>query len=142
MTGCITKLQKGTRMRGRARLARDCVVLAAGALAASCGAARVEPRTLPGADPGEGRRIIQRVGCGACHDVPGVAWPKGRVGPSLAGFADRALIAGGLPNQPQTLVRFLRNAPELMAQTGMPPMPITEREARDVAAYLYTLDAR
>ena len=37
----------------------------------------------------QGRQIINRAGCGACHQIPGVAWPEGRLGPSLAGFADR-----------------------------------------------------
>jgi mono/diheme cytochrome c family protein len=129
-------------MRHRARFARDCIVLGVGALTVSCAPTGVQPRPIAGADPGEGRRIIERLGCGACHDIPGVAWPKGRTGPSLRGFADRPLIAGALPNQPQTLVAFLRNAPALAPQTGMPPMPLTEREARDVAAYLYTLTAR
>ncbi len=85
---------------------------------------------------------MERVGCGACHQIPGVRWPQGKVGPSLEGFADRALIAGQLPNQPQTLAAFIRNAPALSPNSGMPPMPVTEEEARDIAAYLYTLDAR
>jgi len=28
----------------------------------------------------------------------------------------------------------------LLPDTGMPPMPLSEAEARDIAAYLYTLD--
>ncbi len=64
------------------------------------------------------------------------------MGPPLDGFADRALIAGRFPNQPETLARFVRDAPSLSPQTGMPPMPLTEEEARHVAAYLYTLNAR
>lgn len=129
-------------MRRGARFARDCIVLIVSAIAAACDGADVQRRVLAGADAGEGRRVIQRVGCGACHVIPGVAWPKGRTGPPLEGFAARPLIAGVLPNQPDTLVHFVRDAPALAPQTGMPPMPITEQEARDVAAYLYTLDPR
>jgi cytochrome c553 len=33
-----------------------------------------------------GKAAAARLGCGACHDMPGVDWPKGRVGPPLAGF--------------------------------------------------------
>lgn len=124
--------------RGRiAAPAGACVLLLAG-----CGQPGTEPQTLAGADVGRGRRAIERVGCGACHVIPGVRWPRSRVGPSLDAFAERALIAGRFPNQPETLALWVRNAPALSPATGMPPMPLSEQEARDVAAYLYTLDAR
>lgn len=97
------------------------------------------PRVIAGADADAGLAVIERVGCAACHSVPGVAWPTGTVGGSLEGFAGRSLIAGRFPNQPETLVRWLRDAPSLSPETGMPPMPITDAQARDVAAYLYTL---
>ena len=91
-------------------------------------------------DPERGLAVMERVGCAACHDIPGIAWPKGAVGGPLEGFASRPLIAGRLPNQPGTLARFVQNAPSLAPETGMPAMPITQAEARDIAAYLYTLD--
>ena len=50
------------------------------------------------------------------------------------------MIAGRLPNQPDMMTRFVRDAPSLLPDTGMPAMPLTEAEARDVAAYLYSLD--
>ena len=122
---------------------RVCIsLLSAILLAAACGEAAVQPRSIAGADSGRGRAVIKKVGCAACHEIPGVRWPRGRVGPSLAGFAEQALIAGRFPNQPELLGLWVRNAPALSPQTGMTPMPITEQEARDVAAYLYTLDAR
>ncbi|MFN3522675.1 MAG: c-type cytochrome [Phenylobacterium sp.] len=107
-----------------------------------CDQVATQPQTLAAADPGRGRRLIESVGCGACHDIPGVRWPKSRVAPPLDGFAQRTLIAGRFANQPETLALWVRNAPALAPQTAMPPMPLTEQEARDVAAYLYTLDAR
>lgn len=97
---------------------------------------------MPGADAKRGRLVIERVGCASCHAIPGISWPKGGVGPSLHAFADRSLIAGKLPNGPETLAAFVRNAPALLPDTTMPAMPITEGESRDVAAYLYTLRAR
>ncbi len=75
----------------------------------------------------------------ACHQIPGVAWPRGEVGGPLAGFADRTLIAGRHPNQPDVLVRWLRDPPALSPDTAMPASNLTERQARDIAAYLYTL---
>jgi sulfur-oxidizing protein SoxX len=98
------------------------------------------PRRLAGADPARGRAAIEKAACGACHDIPGVDWPQGRVGGSLKGFATRPLIAGRFPNQPGVLVLWLRNAPALAPGTAMPPQALTVRQARDVAAYLYTLE--
>ena len=110
--------------------------------ATSCHEGPAAPRAIAGADPGRGRQVIEQVACGACHVIPGVSWPQGRVGPGLEGFADRALIGGRFPNEPNVLVAWVRNAPALAPETGMPPIPMTEQEARDVAAYLYALDAR
>ncbi|WP_292083121.1 c-type cytochrome [Brevundimonas sp. UBA7506] len=98
------------------------------------------PRPLAQADAAEGLRLIERHGCGACHAIPGVRWPQGRTGGDLAGVAARPMIAGRLPNQPAVMAAFVRDAPALLPDTGMPPMPLTDAEARDVAAYLYTLD--
>lgn len=97
---------------------------------------------MPGADAGRGKALIGRVGCGSCHSIPGIDWPEAKVGPSLEGFAGRALIAGRYPNRPEILADYVRNAPAYTPQAGMPPMPLTEQEARDVAAYLYTLEPR
>ncbi len=93
-----------------------------------------------GADAENGLALIERTGCGACHEIPGLDWPKGRTGPSLVGFDDIGLIAGHLPNTPENLAWFVRNAPEAKPGSAMPAMPLDEQEARDVAAYLYRLN--
>lgn len=93
-----------------------------------------------GADAERGLALIEKVGCGACHEIPGLAWPKGRTAPSLEGFDDIGLIAGGLPNTPENLAQFIKNAPEVLPGSTMPPMPVTDEQARDIAAYLYGLD--
>ncbi|MFN3878691.1 MAG: c-type cytochrome [Brevundimonas sp.] len=98
------------------------------------------PRPMVQADPVAGLAVIEEVGCAACHKIPGVAWPEGRSGSNLAGFGARPLIAGRLPNQPDVLIRWLIDAPSMDPGTAMPPMPLTQDQARDVAAYLYTLD--
>ncbi len=96
-------------------------------------------QAMPLADPARGLTVIQRTGCGACHEIPGLFWPKGRLGPNLDGFSERTVIAGELPNRPDVLARWVRNAPSLIPGTSMPAVPMTEEDARDVAAYLYTL---
>lgn len=94
---------------------------------------------MPEADPARGLAAIERVGCGSCHVIPGLSWPEGKVGPPLQGFAERGLIAGRLPNRPELLARFVRNAPALIPESTMPAMPLSEAESRDIAAYLYSL---
>lgn len=98
-----------------------------------------ESQNLVLADPRSGRELVLRLGCGACHVIPGVPGLRGRVGPSLQAFAQRRYIAGTLPNVPPVLVEWVRDAPSLVPQTAMPALPIGENEARDIAAYLYTL---
>tara|TARA_Y100000815_G_scaffold76896_1_gene65848 strand:- start:180 stop:593 length:414 start_codon:yes stop_codon:yes gene_type:complete len=101
----------------------------------------VETRREPASISKErGLAVIRRAGCGSCHEIPGLDWPAGRLGPSLEGFDDVGLIAGQLPNRPDVLATFIRNAPAVKEGSSMPPMPISETEAADIAAYLYGLD--
>lgn len=97
---------------------------------------------MPTADAANGRAVIERVGCGSCHAIPGIAWPRGAAGPALEGLPARALIAGALPNRPDVLAAYIRNAPALVPGSGMPAMPVSADEARDIAAYLYEQGAR
>jgi mono/diheme cytochrome c family protein len=94
-------------------------------------------------DVSQGRALVAngRFGCAACHSIPGVDSPRGVVGPPLRGMARRAFIAGQLPNKPEVLVGFLRDPPALVALTGMPNVGLTADQARDIAAYLYTLES-
>ncbi|MGE0773934.1 MAG: cytochrome c family protein [Sphingomonadaceae bacterium] len=92
---------------------------------------------MPQASEERGRQIAMEVGCGSCHQLPGVAWPAGRLGPSLVDFAGQGMIVGRLPNTPDVLASFVRDAPSLSPDTLMPAMPIDQQDARDIAAYLY-----
>lgn len=112
----------------------------AGVSLAACAEKGPDGHQIAGADAKRGLALVENHGCGACHVVPGVAWPQGKVGGPLQGFADRALIAGKLPNRPDVLMRWLRDPPALSPDTAMPATGLTDTEARDVAAYLYTLD--
>ena len=109
-----------------------------GLMGAACSGAVDSPaRSVPSGDAGHGLEVMARVGCGSCHAVPGLDWPQGRVGPPLDGMGQRALIGSGLPNRPETLIPYLIDAPSVDPGSAMPPMPISEEEARDIAAYLY-----
>jgi cytochrome c2 len=102
-------------------------------------AERVEPVQIAGADAKRGRIAIQQYGCVACHAVPGVRNPGGNVGPPLEGMSRRGYIGGVLPNTPDELVRWLLDPPSVSPSTAMPSVGLSEAEARDIAAYLYTL---
>jgi cytochrome c1 len=122
-------------------LPRACAILPL-LLVAACKPPPDEQHFMPQANPARGKAAIARVGCASCHAIPGIGWPEGAVGPALGEFADQALIAGRLPNRPDVLAAFVRNAPAVLPGTTMPAMPLSEGEARDVAAYLYALGDR
>ncbi len=92
-------------------------------------------------DPVRGRAIIANGvhGCTACHTIPGIRFPRGVVGPPLGGMAQRAFIAGQLPNTPDNMMKWIQDPQGAAPGTLMPNMHVTDRDARDIAAYLYTL---
>jgi cytochrome c2 len=98
-----------------------------------------DARRIVNGDVMKGRELIAAVGCGACHKIPGIPGAVGIVGPPLNTFARRTYIAGTVPNEPATLVTWVRNAPSLVPQTAMPQLPISHEDAMHIAAYLYTL---
>lgn len=94
---------------------------------------------LANSDTGRGRTAIRKYGCGSCHDIPGVSGAVGMVGPPLGQIAQRVYIAGVLPNEPDNMIKWIENPPGVDSKTAMPYMGVTPRDARDIAAYLYTL---
>jgi mono/diheme cytochrome c family protein len=87
-------------------------------------------------DPSHAPDLMRRFGCAGCHQIRGIAGPGGRVGPPLTDVGQRVFLAGMLDNTPDNLVRWIVNPKGVNAQTAMPVTGISEREARDVAAYL------
>jgi cytochrome c2 len=84
-----------------------------------------------------GKLVVARYNCGACHMISGIDGAQGKVGPDLAHIGKRATIAGSLPNDPETMVRWLVHPQHLRPGSGMPEMGLSEKEARDAAAFLY-----
>ncbi len=91
-------------------------------------------------DVNRGKRALYQYACNACHTIPGVTGSAPNVGPPLAGMAKRPTIAGNLPNSQEDMVRWLRHTREVDPLTAMPELGVSERDARDIAAYLATLD--
>ncbi|WP_026596734.1 c-type cytochrome [Methylohalobius crimeensis] len=91
-------------------------------------------------DPQRGKVALQQYACTGCHVIPGVVGANSLVGPPLDRMAKRVYIAGSLPNTPENMIRWLRHPQEIASLSAMPDLGVNERDARDMAAYLYTLD--
>lgn len=96
-------------------------------------------RQVAGGNADRGKRDIQAFGCGSCHMIPGIDDARGTVGPPLMYFGRRVYIAGEVPNTPALLMQWIQSPQSIEPKTAMPTLGVTESQARDMAAYLYTL---
>ena len=94
---------------------------------------------LTGGDPNRGRAAIEYHGCASCHTIPGVRGADGVVGPPLTNIGSRMYIGGVLQNKPANLVRWIRDPTAVDPRSAMPDLGVDEGDARDIAAYLYSL---
>jgi cytochrome c2 len=94
---------------------------------------------LTAGDPVKGWQLVQDYGCGGCHTIPRVPQAAGKVGPSLKGIGEQAYLAGRLENRPENLIAWVQHPRRIDPQTVMPELGVTGHQARDIAAYLYTL---
>ncbi len=92
-----------------------------------------------GGDPERGAEAIRKYGCDTCHIIPGIRGPAAHVGPPLNAIAQRTFLAGELPNTPMNMQNWIRDPRATEPRTAMPNVGVTEADARDIAAYLYTL---
>ena len=129
----------------RCAIAKHVLIVALGLMAsvlvacASLQASSEPGQIVGGGDAQRGVAAIQQYGCGSCHRIPGIPGAEALVGPPLDDWAERHYISGRLPNQPQFLVQWIRFPQEIEPGTAMPNMGVTDQEARDISAYLYTL---
>lgn len=101
-----------------------CLALAAWGDAAAAGDAK------------NGKLLLRQFGCGSCHSIPGVAAAVGLAGPPLAAVGKRTYIAGGVPNTPENMARFIMKPQQFDPRTKMPDLGVGEAHARDMVAYL------
>jgi cytochrome c2 len=94
---------------------------------------------IPGGDVDRGRQALVDYGCHTCHIIPGVTRADATVGPPLTAWAERGIIAGHFPNTPEYLIQWIMVPQEMDPGNAMPNMGVPEANARDMAAYLYTL---
>jgi mono/diheme cytochrome c family protein len=101
------------------------------------------PEIVPGsvaeADPDRGREAMLLHACRTCHLIPGLVGRQVHVGPSLSEAGARRYIAGVLRNTPENMVRWIMDPQEVDPLTAMPDLNVTLGEARDMAAYLYSI---
>lgn len=97
------------------------------------------PARSPIGNADAGLRAIYQYMCVTCHTIPGTVNGTPNVGPPLDGIASRRYIGGVLLNTPDNMVRWLSNPQAVDPMSGMPNLGLREQDARDIAAYLYTL---
>jgi cytochrome c2 len=117
---------------------RPLAILLSVSLLAAC--SKTPPKTEPitGGDPRHGRELLARYGCASCHKIKGIAHAESQVGPPLDEIRSRGYIAGVLPHSADNLMKWIRHPRENVPNTAMPDLGVTEAEARDMAAYLYS----
>lgn len=104
---------------------------------ASCG--EHAGATVIGGNVERGKALILADGCGSCHRIPGIAGADADVGPPLTRVGRRIYIAGMLRNTPDALIAWLRYPQTVVPGNAMPNTGLSDQDARDIAAYLYTL---
>lgn len=109
------------------------------AILAACAAERGYEPEVPDGNVQRGKAALERYECGVCHVIPGVHGARGLVGPPLNSYRRHVYIAGKFPNSPDILVRWIQDPPALAPRTAMPNVGVSEAQARDMAAFLYTL---
>src|SRR5687767_9616206 len=78
-------------------------------------------------------------GCAASEDVSTLTGGDAERGKAALRAYARAYIGGVAPNTPENMVRWLMDPPALAPRTAMPNLGVGPSDARDMAAYLYTL---
>jgi cytochrome c len=118
------------------------VGLLAVVLSAACAACTPHDqfaREVTGGDVDRGRMAIRQYGCQTCHVIPGVTGADRIVGPPLHGMASRVYIGGVLINSSDNMIAWLKDPQAFEPRSAMPALGLTDQDARDITAYLYTL---
>lgn len=94
---------------------------------------------VAGGDAVRGAHALVTYGCGSCHVIPGIDGATGPAAAPLDAFALRTTIAGEATNTPGQLVVWIMHPQTIAPRTAMPDLGVRAADARDIAAYLYTL---
>ena len=96
--------------------------------------------SAPTAESAQKGELVFLDRCAACHTVRGTG-AGGIVGPELTHLMSRhTLGAGTLPNEPQSLARWITNAQQAKPGCRMPTLDLSRDELTAVSAYVQTLN--
>ena len=126
-----------TRWRSKLSVGLTLAPLVAAVALAGCESSAPNPELSGKMDNAAAGAIwIGRSGCGSCHQIPGISNADGMVGPPLIHFSQRTIIAGYLPNTRGNLTRWIQHPQQVAPGNAMPDAGLTDRQAKDIAAYL------
>ena len=93
---------------------------------------------VPG-DPERGRTTFVDKGCITCHTIAGLPSATGILGPNLTNVSLRpTLTEASFTNNPAQMTRWIMDPPAMKPGTIMPNLGLTEAQARDLVAFLYS----
>jgi cytochrome c len=93
---------------------------------------------ISGGNAIKGKQLIVNYGCVSCHEIKGINHANGTVGPPLKGIRERTYVGGVVPNTGDNMVQWIMHPRQLSPKTAMPELGVSEADARDIAAYLYS----
>ncbi|MBM4166457.1 MAG: c-type cytochrome [Ignavibacteria bacterium] len=85
-----------------------------------------------------GKQLVDEVGCKGCHVIDGDERVRNLRGKSYDIAPELSRI--GSKTTPQWLYEWIRNPKQFRADAQMPNLRLTEQEAKDIVAYLQTLN--
>lgn len=121
------------------RLLPVLLCIAVAALGACRPSASEEASIITGGDVQRGKIATVRYGCQSCHTIPKIEGANATVGPPLDRIAVRQYLGGHLQNTPDNMVKWIQHPQLVDPKNVMPELGVTDQDAKDIAAFLYTL---
>jgi cytochrome c oxidase subunit 2 len=102
--------------------------------------AHAEPPREPQSEiAAQGQLLFQRLPCAGCHTVRGTE-ARGKVGPDLTDFGNRATIGAGVEeNTPKNLARWIQEAQSVKPGSLMPALTLSGDDVSALVNYLESL---
>ena len=127
-------------MRSSSRCVTACLLTISLLLLSACDRrTEREAAAMTGGDPSRGKVSISYYGCSSCHTIPGIRGADALAGPPLDRIASRTYIGGVVQNTPDNMMQWVKDPRHIDPKTAMPNLHVKAEQARDIAAYLYTL---
>jgi cbb3-type cytochrome oxidase cytochrome c subunit len=88
-------------------------------------------------NPQQGRTLVETIGCLGCHKIGELSLPD----MEIINYMDFGSNLGGIGSKTSVkwLYHWLKNPKKYFPETVMPRMRLTDQEAADISAYLFTL---